>query len=178
MLYKCALRLAAGVWLGLMLVASLPVMAQSPIEGTWLTALESEITITPCPEGFCGFISKIVVPDAVKAEHAEVQDMAVEQFLDANNKDPNLRARPILGLQILTLHPAQKPLVYDGEIYNPEDGNVYSGYMEVVDGETVRLNGCVLFNIICRGEDWKRVMVPEEDTNAVPESQPEPVPAN
>jgi uncharacterized protein (DUF2147 family) len=81
----------------------------------------------------------------------------VESFTDYNNKDPLLRSRPMLGLQILTLRPGSKPGIYDGEIYNPQDGNTYSGYVEMLSLDQARLNGCVLFNVICRGEDWVRV---------------------
>ena len=39
--------------------------AQAPIEGVWRTALASEITIMACPEGFCGHLSRIVVPEGL-----------------------------------------------------------------------------------------------------------------
>ena len=35
------------------------------IDGTWLTQAKSQITIDECPEGFCGDITKIVVPEAI-----------------------------------------------------------------------------------------------------------------
>ncbi|UYN99888.1 MAG: DUF2147 domain-containing protein [Devosia sp.] len=137
--------------------------AQSAIEGVWRTVLESEVTIYPCPEGYCGHLTRIVVPteNLSPEEAAAASSMAVEEFTDQRNKDPNLRNRPMLGLQILTLRPADKPNIFDGEIYNPEDGNTYSGYLEMVGPDTVRLNGCVLFNTICRGEDWTRVPAEE-----------------
>ena len=37
-------------------------VALDPIEGVWQTVLLSEITIVACPEGFCGTLSKIIVP--------------------------------------------------------------------------------------------------------------------
>lgn len=133
--------------------------AQALIEGVWRTQLASEITIAPCAEGYCGHISKVVVPEHILRTHdrAAIEQMRAEDFFDYNNKDPNLRGRPILGLRILTLRPAERPHVYQGEIYNPEDGNTYSGFMEVLGPDMVRLNGCVMFNLLCRGEDWSRV---------------------
>ena len=135
-----------------------------PIEGTWRTVLNSEITIAPCPEGFCGALSKIVVPtEGLSAEEiAAAQTMPVETFTDQRNKDPELRNRPMLGLQILTLKPSDQPHVLNGDIYNPQDGNTYSGYVEILGPDMVRLNGCVMFNVICRGEDWVRV-IPEPE---------------
>ena len=133
--------------------------AQAPVEGTWRTVLESEVTIAACPEGYCGVLSKIVVPEGqLSSEEASAAAaMSPEDFMDYRNKDPQLRNRPMLGLQILTLRPGDKPNVFDGEIYNPEDGNTYSGYVQVTGPDALRLNGCVLFNVICRGEDWVRV---------------------
>lgn len=130
-----------------------------PIVGVWRTILQSEVTIAPCPAGYCGALSKIVVPAEKLSpeEAAAAAAMRPEDMFDFRNKDPKLRNRPMLGLQILTLKPSSKPNIYDGEIYNPEDGNTYSGFMQMLGPDTVRLNGCVLFNVICRGEDWVRV---------------------
>lgn len=132
---------------------------QAPIEGVWRTLLASEVTIAPCPEGFCGYLSRIVVPEGLLsgAEAAAAAQMTPDQFTDHRNKDARLRGRPMLGLQILTVRAGTKPGIYDGDVYNPEDGNTYSGYLEVLSQDMVRLNGCVLFNVICRGENWVRV---------------------
>ena len=165
-------RLKLGIGAALMLAGLLPAAAQEPatdpnriadpIEGIWQTQELSEVTIALCPEGFCGTLSKIVVPreGLTEEEYAAAQAMAVESFTDMRNPDPALRSRPMLGLQILTLLPSSKPNVYDGAIYNPQDGNIYSGYVEMLGPDLMRLNGCVLYNIICQGQDWVRV-VPE-----------------
>jgi uncharacterized protein (DUF2147 family) len=138
------------------------VIVADPIEGVWQTVLLSEITIAACPEGFCGTLSKIIVPsEGLTAEElAGAQAMDPATFTDMRNKDPELRNRPMLGLQILTLLPSTKPNIYDGEIYNPQDGNTYSGYVEMTGPDVARLNGCVLFNVVCKGEDWVRVPSP------------------
>jgi uncharacterized protein (DUF2147 family) len=136
------------------------------IEGVWLTAAKSEMTVVPCPDGYCGSITKIVVPaDIYKQNKATIDAMGATSFTDEMNKDPTLRGRPILGLQILTLHIGDKPKIYDGQIYNPQDGNTYSGYVEVLGPNKIRLNGCILYNIICKGEDWVRVPQPAADAS-------------
>lgn len=153
----------------LLLASTAVAMAQErplePIEGVWRTLLHSQVTIALCPEGFCGTLSKIVVPSEglTPEEYAAALAMPVESFTDMRNPDPALRGRPMLGLQILSLVPGSKPNIYDGTIYNPEDGNSYSGYVEMLGPDLIRLNGCVLYNIICRGEEWVRV---------IPEPQP------
>lgn len=164
------MRLAAAlIFAALIQGFSAPAVLASPgdageaLEGVWLTQAKSEITVSPCPDDFCGNISKIVVPDAIyKANKKEIDSIGATNFTDLMNKDPNLRSRPIMGLQILTLHPNKdKPNIFDGQIYNPQDGNTYSGYIEVLGPDKIRLNGCILYNIICKGEEWTRVPQPE-----------------
>lgn len=142
------------------------VPAPAPVEGVWRTQLLAEVTIAPCPEGYCGTLSHIVVPEGMLsgAEAEAAAAMTQEEFFDVRNEDPALRSRPMLGLQIMTMAPGDKPHIFDGEIYNPEDGKTYSGYLEVLGPDMLRLNGCVLFNVICRGEDWTRV--PAEELEA------------
>jgi uncharacterized protein (DUF2147 family) len=130
------------------------------IEGVWLTDSKSEMTIARCVEGFCGYISKIVVPDEIVAQYGD-QLAAIDTFTDYNNKDPALRDRPIQGLQILTLRGGGNPWYFEGEIYNPEDGNVYSGSVEVTGADSLKLKGCVLY-VLCQEQVWTRVPAPVE----------------
>ena len=148
----------------------------SPIEGVWRTQLLSEVTIAACPEGFCGALSHIVVPEGMLsgAEAEAAAAMAPEDFFDHRNEDPALRDRPMMGLQILTLWQGKEPHIFDGEIYNPEDGKTYAGYIELIGPDTLRLNGCVLFNVVCRGEDWTRVPEEELEARAVAEAAEAP----
>jgi uncharacterized protein (DUF2147 family) len=148
----------------------------SPVEGVWRTQLLSEVTIAACPEGFCGTLSHIVVPEGMLngAEAEAAAAMSPEDFFDYRNEDPALRDRPMMGLQILTLWQGKEPHIFDGEIYNPEDGKTYSGFVEMIGPDTLRLNGCVLFNVVCRGEDWTRVPVEELEARAVAEAAAAP----
>ncbi len=124
---------------------------------TWLTAAKSEVTVAPCDNEYCGNISKIVVPaDILKKDKSQIEALGTSNFTDLMNKDPSLRTRPILGLTILKLQPSDKPTIFNGQIYNPQDGNTYSGYVEVLGPDKIRLNGCILYNVICKGEDWTR----------------------
>ena len=148
----------------------------SPIEGVWRTQLLSEVTIAACPEGFCGALSHIVVPEGMLsgAEAEAAAAMAPEDFFDYRNEDPALRDRPMLGLQILTLWQGKEPHIFDGEIYNPEDGKTYTGYIEMIGPDMLRLNGCVLFNVVCRGEEWTRVPAEELEARAMAEAATAP----
>ena len=149
-----------SVALGILALLLVTAAAGSPaaiIEGVWLTDTGSEMTIKPCVEGYCGYISKIVVPDHIVAKYGDDLKAIGTDFTDYNNKDPNLRSRPIQGLKILTLQPGGNPWFFEGEIYNPEDGNVYSGTIEVLGADTLKLKGCVLY-VLCQEQEWTRVL--------------------
>ena len=167
-------RIAALLGLGLVLSgASISLVAAQEvptaiIEGVWRAQLQSEITIEPCAFGYCGYLTRIVVPEDILSdeEAAAAATMRPEQFFDDRNEDPALRNRPMLGLHMLTLRPGERAAIFDGEVYNPQDGKTYSGYVEVLGPDALRLNGCVLYNVICRGEDWVRVPQAELDARA------------
>lgn len=139
----------------LTLLAGTPANAASLIEGTWLTPQQSEMTVSVCVEGFCGYISKIVITDETRAKYGAQVD-AVTVYTDYNNKDESLRDRPIEGLQILTLRPGADALHFEGEIYNPEDGNTYMGFLEVTGPDTMVLKGCAMM-ILCQEQVWTRL---------------------
>jgi len=146
-----------------------PAAPAAPIEGVWLDSTQSEITVVPCDQGFCGNISKIVVPPALYAAHKkEIDAIGPAGFTDVKNKDPKLRSRPILGLTILTLHATDQPDVFDGTIYDPDSGNTFSGSLTLLSPDKMRLEGCLdvpganlLKNLLCRDRDWTRVAQPE-----------------
>ncbi|HWV22182.1 MAG TPA: DUF2147 domain-containing protein [Devosia sp.] len=164
-------------WLGitgLALAQGETTQPPSPIEGVWRAQLLSEVTIQACEPGYCGFLTKIVVPSEglTPEEAAAAASMSPDEFFDYRNEDPALRSRPMQNLHMLTLRPGNKPAIFDGEIYNPQDGKTYSGYVELKGPDTMRLNGCVLYNVICRGEDWVRVPQAELDARLAEEQQP------
>jgi uncharacterized protein (DUF2147 family) len=132
------------------------------VEGIWQTAEKSELTIAPCDAGYCGHISKIVVPDHIVAAYGEEVLASEDAFTDLNNKDPALRDRPIEGLQILTLRAGADPWRFEGEIYNPQDGNIYAGSVEVLGPDLLRLTGCVLY-VLCQEQEWQRAPPPPEE---------------
>lgn len=144
----------------------------SPIVGTWITQQLTEVTIEPCAAGYCGYITKIVVPEEILLQYGaeEIEALGEENFFDYLNKDPALRSRPILGLELLTLTRQKGQFIFEGTVYNPQDGETYDGFIEITGPDTVILNGCVFFNRICRGEEWRRApfVIASEDETANP----------
>ncbi|MBV8449019.1 MAG: DUF2147 domain-containing protein [Hyphomicrobiales bacterium] len=75
--------------------------------------------------------------------------------LDVHNPDPAKRARATLGLPIiLDMRPSQAGR-YDGEVYNADNGKIYTAHISMVNRDTLRIEGCVL-GFLCGGENWMR----------------------
>lgn len=149
-----------GAALALGLVASAPALAQSGslIEGVWLTTEKSEMTFAPCVEGFCGYITKIVVPQHIIDKYGEELEAIGTNYTDAMNPDPALRNRPIQNLRILTLRQGADAWHFEGEIYNPEDGQTYAGFIEMLGPDQLKLKGCAMV-VLCAEQVWTRVPV-------------------
>ena len=76
---------------------------------------------------------------------------------DELNPDPALRARPLLGLTIMSgfRYDADGRWV-DGRIYDPNSGNTYKGTIQQVDANTLKLRGYVGISLFGRTETWIR----------------------
>lgn len=47
--------------------------------------------------------------------------------------------------------------VWKGDLLNTEDGKTYSGVVTLVDDSHVKLEGCGLWGLVCKGETWEKV---------------------
>lgn len=76
---------------------------------------------------------------------------------DQHNPDDNLKAKPVLGLEIL------KDFVFDGEkwtegkIYDPKSGKTYSCNISRKANGDLSIRGYIGISIIGRTEVWKKV---------------------
>lgn len=106
--------------------------------GTWMRANgTAKIKIMPCGGNLCGNIVWLKTPRK-----------------DTQNPDPKLRARSLIGSQtILGMKPSGKNS-WKGKVYNAEDGKTYSGKMQLVSDNKLKLEGCVL--VFCKGDTWTR----------------------
>jgi uncharacterized protein (DUF2147 family) len=115
-----------------------PALAADPA-GNWLVKDQTAvIRVAPCGGGaYCGTIAWTSKPGT-----------------DENNPDPSKRNHPIVGTQILlSMKPAGGDR-WDGQIYNPENGKTYTGHINLVSPDVLRVEGCLLF--FCGGENWTR----------------------
>lgn len=128
---------------GLLLAA--PASGAAPIAGRWVTAEgDSIVTIGPCGGGggvqTCGRITTFLRPPDRPNP------------LDRNNPDPALRARPVLGLAVLSGF-ADAGRDWRGRIYDPRSGKSYKSILTRNPDGTLKVQGCIAF--LCRTQTWR-----------------------
>jgi uncharacterized protein (DUF2147 family) len=96
---------------------------------------------------------------------------------DKDNPDPAKRGRPTLGVPILLGMAPTKPNRWEGEIYNTENGKVYSGSITVAGESKLQLEGCLFPNFLCGGQDWTRVTALPAEGVSLPKAPPAKGPA-
>lgn len=108
--------------------------------GTWLTEEGgSRIRLSPCGKAMCATIVW------TKAGGT-----------DANNPDPALRARSMVGVDLSRDMKPDGNGGWAGSIYNPQDGKTYQGTMQMKGERSLEVAGCVLGGLICGSETWTR----------------------
>lgn len=76
---------------------------------------------------------------------------------DKNNPDDKKKSRLLLNLVILTEFEYDEDDEWDeGEIYNPEDGELYSCNLTLTDKNTLDVRGYIGISLIGKTTTWKR----------------------
>ncbi|MCV0427973.1 MAG: DUF2147 domain-containing protein [Roseibium sp.] len=76
---------------------------------------------------------------------------------DTQNPDASKRSRPLVGVEIVqSMKPTGKTNQWKGKVYNAEDGKTYTGFIELTSTNKLKLEGCVMGGLICKGETWAR----------------------
>jgi uncharacterized protein (DUF2147 family) len=126
-------------------IASAETGVSSPI-GTWLDSDGTKIRINRCDQYLCGFIAQL---------NPQNDPMTNRPWTDKNNHDPAKHDRPRVGVEILISMQPKSPGKWSGQLYNVDDGNIYSGNLIELDQLTVRIEGCSLG--ICGGDNLRRL---------------------
>lgn len=133
---RTTILLLLGLW-------SAAAGAAAPIEGLWLTEDRSGVVrIGPCGGQMCGWIARVLdrgpgVPTR-----------------DVRNPDPRLRARPIVGLPILTGFTGAGREWRGGRAYDPKSGRSYRTTLSLNRDGSLAVTGCIAF--ICQTKRWTR----------------------
>lgn len=113
------------------------------------------IEIFKCGEKYCG---RVVWAKEPAYPSNDGLGRAGQPRMDDDNPDPELRTRPIIGLQVVN------DFIFDGEtgwkggtVYDPKSGKTYSGKMALASPNELHLRGYVLFTLFGRTTTWTRV---------------------
>lgn len=131
--------------LAIMLMASPLALAEINPEGVWkLDSGKVTVKVVHCGKNIC----------------ANIIDLASKNYpdgsplLDALNPNESLRARPVMGLPVISGMTQSGPNTYKGNIYNADDGGSYRATATLTDTNMV-LKGCWL--VFCRDSNFIRV---------------------
>ena len=141
-----ARAIAGSVLAGGLLLAADPAQADEAPTGRWATpGVAAIVELAPCSgaSGLCGTIRWLW----------EATDEKGRPRLDTQNADAGLRARPLVGLSILSGLTRSSKGGWEGRIYNPEDGQTYRATVRQTAADTLTIEGCVLF--ICQKQVWR-----------------------
>jgi uncharacterized protein (DUF2147 family) len=109
--------------------------AADPIEGTWQTQEDdgayAHVVMAPCGPNFCGKIARTFKGGAE---------------YDSPNKGKTL---------VIDMAP-QGDGAYEGKVWRPSNDKIYYGTIQL-NGNSMRLAGCVAGGLICSKQTWKRV---------------------
>ncbi|MBS8259885.1 DUF2147 domain-containing protein [Roseibium polysiphoniae] len=135
-------------WLTLLMLAAALIMGgatptlAADATGEWARpGGSSKIRISACGSALCGKLIWLKSPRN-----------------DTANPDPAKRTRPLLGVQIVrSMKPTGKTNQWKGKVYNAEDGKTYTGFIQMPSANRMKLEGCVMGGLICKGETWTRI---------------------
>ncbi|GAB2184958.1 DUF2147 domain-containing protein [Roseibium sp. LAB1] len=134
--------LSSALLAGALITTSATVSFAGDAKGDWERPNgASKIRISSCGSSLCGKLIWLREPRN-----------------DTKNPEAAKRDRPLLGVQIVqAMKPTEKENQWKGKVYNAEDGKTYTGFIELTSANALKLEGCVMGGLICKGETWKRV---------------------
>ena len=115
------------------------------VAGVWQTPTAGgQVEISHCGDHLCG---KLLTSNNIKAN---------PELKDVRNKDEAQRGRLLKGLPMLSGFKGGPTKWTDGKVYNPDDGGTYSGTIEMLSTDTLKLKGCIVVPL-CTTQEWTRV---------------------
>ena len=109
--------------------------AQDAALGVWQTEVDdgayAHITIAPCGAAVCGVISRTF------------------------NSDGEYQSENIGETLVIDMLP-QGGGAYEGSVWRPSNNKIYIGKMDV-NGNALRLRGCVAGGLLCSSQNWQRL---------------------
>jgi uncharacterized protein (DUF2147 family) len=114
--------------------------------GLWIAKDGAKIRISPCGRNLCGFIVQ---------SSPQIDPETGRSMMDKHNIDPAKRSRPLVGVEVLISMHHDGPTKWSGQLYNDDDGKIYSGNLIENGPSSIRIEGCWLG--ICGGDELTRI---------------------
>jgi glucans biosynthesis protein C len=122
--------------------------AATPVGLWYAEGGAAQVAVAPCANELCGRVVWLRSP--LDEDGCELRDR--------HNRDPILRDRPIMGLQILDGLKSRPDSTWDGgTIYDPATGNTYTCTLTLDGDDRLRLRGYVGIPLLGRTTTWIRV---------------------
>ncbi|TGD80476.1 DUF2147 domain-containing protein [Hymenobacter wooponensis] len=144
---KKTLLLCLTLLLGVLGAAS--AQSLSPL-GVWTDGeKKAQFEIYKCGDKLCGKILSLTEPNDPKTGKPK---------LDAQNPDPKLRNRPLVGIVFMQSFEYEGENKWDdGKIYKPQNGKTYSCYIKMLKQNSMEVKGYIGFSLIGESQTWTRV---------------------
>jgi uncharacterized protein (DUF2147 family) len=119
--------------------------AKASVEGLWRTPTDNgEVRVEACGGKVC---ARLVTSDRLKA---------FPDQRDVHNHDRALRDRPLKNALIAQGFSGGPTQYSGGTLYDPAGGGTYSGRIDLVGPDTLKLTGCIVAPL-CRSQTWTRI---------------------
>ena len=119
-------------------VAAEPASGERPLRGVWRNPANTvHVEMRPCGEADCGY----VVWANSKAQ------------ADARRGGTDT----LVGLRLLKNLKPDRSGIWRGKVFIPDLNATFGGSATVTGSDTLRVQGCVFANMVCRSQTWTRV---------------------
>jgi uncharacterized protein (DUF2147 family) len=140
-----------------LLLAAECVAAAGPddILGVWNTEKkDARIEIFKCGAKYCGKIAWLKEATYPPGSKEGVPGTPIR---DSNNPNPDLRKKPLIGLQMLFGFVFSGDNLWkNGKIYNSDNGKIYSGKMTLISPDQLNVRGFIGISLLGGSTLWTR----------------------
>lgn len=121
--------------------------AQADPRGLWLAQDGAEVRVSSCGKALCGRIA---------VAKSEADPDTGKPRTDKNNPDPQLRNRPLVGVEVFIAMMPDGPRKWSGHLYDTTGGQTVPGHLYDLGPKTIRIEGCAGPNL-CGGQNLTRI---------------------
>jgi uncharacterized protein (DUF2147 family) len=125
--------------IAMMLAGAQDVAPATPsLDGVWTNPKNTvEVRTGQCGDKLCGWV--IWASEKAKADSAKKG------------------APPLIGTALLRDYKVSGKAQWAGQLFVPDMNSTFGSTIALLNGQTLRVKGCVLGGLICKSQDWHRV---------------------